>query len=46
MLRNRQTNETHKRKNIKDLELMMIEIIKSNTSLMNAQTLDLQFLKR
>jgi len=41
MLRNCQTNETRKRKNIKDLKLIIIEIMKLETSLMNAQTLDL-----
>jgi len=41
MLRSRQTNETHERKNIRDLRLMMVEMMKPKTSLMNAQTLDL-----
>lgn len=46
MLRNRQTNEIHERNNIRDLRLMIIEMMKSKTSLMNAQTLDLRFSRR
>lgn len=46
MLRNRQTNEIHERKNIKDLRLMIIEMMKLETNLMNAQTLDLRFSRR
>lgn len=46
MLRSRQTNETHERKDIKDLGLMMVEMMKLETSLMNAQTLDLRSLER
>lgn len=46
ILRDCQTNQTHKHKDIKDLELMIVEIMKSKTSLMNAQTLDLRSSKK
>lgn len=42
MLRSRQTNETHERKDIKDLGLMMVEMMEPETSLMNTQTLELR----
>ncbi len=46
MLRSRQTNETHERKDIRDLGLMMVEMMEPETSLMNAQTLDLRSSER
>ncbi len=42
MLRDRQTNEIYKRKDIRNLEFIIVEIIELETSLINAQILDLQ----